>query len=311
MSAVVFDPGKPFAGVAYPWKALTFPLRAWPLAPTIFRVRTGDFDLVHVHYATHALVGPMSRTPFVVHCHGSDVRGVTPNSVAGRYLKAMLSRAGSVVYATPDLADAVRSMRADAVFVPNPIDSDTFGPGRLPERDVLLGVRLDPIKGAEVAIEATARLVAMRPSTSVTVVANGPLLQRAMDMLGGTRVELLERVAHDRMPALFRRHRTALGQFRVGAIGQYELEAMACGVPVVADFRHGGAYPEPPPIAVAFDAEAAANALRTLLEDEPLRAACAIRSRAWVVRYHDAVSVAARVRQVYDDVLLAAGRPPR
>lgn len=302
MDAVVIDPAKPLARLPYPWKLASVPLRAWPLIEAARRARSGRFDLVHVHYATHALVGPLSGRPFVVHCHGSDVRGVTPASPAGRYLQAVVRRAAAVLYSTPDLKPWARGLRADAVWLPNPIDVGRFTPAGEPDRDVLLGVRLDPIKGAEVAIEALAQLVADRPGTTVTVIAQGPLAKDAVRRLGPDTI-VQPPVRHDQMPALLQRHRVTLGQFRLGIFSQFELEALACGVPVVADVRHAEPGHEPVPVVQASDAGGAASALHRLLDDPPGRTALGASGREWVARTHGVEPVVERLGAIYRDVL--------
>src|SRR4029077_2465855 len=87
----------------------------------------------------------------------------------------------------------------------------------------------------------------------------------------GPRARFVSTVAHDEMPKLLGRHRVAIGQFRVGAVGQFELEAMACATPVVADFRFPGAYGTPPPIEPARDADEVAGAVGRLLDEDGRR----------------------------------------
>ena len=45
------------------------------LAATALAIRLRDCAIAQVHYATHSLVGLPSGRPFVVHCHGTDIRG--------------------------------------------------------------------------------------------------------------------------------------------------------------------------------------------------------------------------------------------
>ncbi len=304
--AAVFDPGKPGARLPYPWKLISAPARVGPIATAAWRIRRGRFDVVHVHYATHAPIGLLCGAPTVVHCHGSDIRGVRPASLVGRYLRAALDRAGAVLYATPDLADWAAGLRADASFLPNPIDTQAFRPTLAAERDVLLGVRLSPVKGADVAIEGLRELVRRRPGTTVTIIGDGPLLEKARLAIGA-RAIVVPPLPHGRMPALLARHRVTLGQFRLGILSQYELEAMAVGLPLVADFRFPGVYDAPPPVVDAASPEAVALALARLLDDEPERRAVSVEGRAWVAANHGVDRVVARLAATY----AAAGAGPR
>lgn len=303
MDAVVYDPPKFGGKFPYPFKVLTVLFRIGPLLRLIWTLRRGAFDVVHVHYATHGLLGVLVGVPFIVHCHGTDVRYVRRGTAKGRYLAWVMRRASAVLCSTPDLTTWVEPLRADAQFIPNPIDVEQFRPGQAPaDRDVFLGVRLDPIKGAETAIAALALLLDRRPGTTATVVDDGPLAAEAAQRLG-QRVEMAPRRDHDEMPALLVRHRLAIGQFLVGAIGQFELEAMACGVPVVADFQYPGAYASPPPLLYARSASAAEELLEETLGDAAALETLAIRSRAWVTTHHRPEAAASRILQVYKQAL--------
>lgn len=304
----VLDPPKPLAGLPYPWKIASFPFRAAPLAATALALRRDRREIVHVHYATQGVAAILAGRRYVIHCHGSDVRGARPGSVRGRFLAAILRRAALVLFATPDLAGDVRQFRPDAAFIPNPIDTAAFAPGADATRDVLLASRLDPVKGGETAIAGLARLLERRPETTVTVVAFGSLLDQARARLGD-RARFVAPVAHEQMPGLLRDHRVVLGQFRLGILSQLELEALACGVPVVTGFRYADAYLEHPPIIDADTGPEVAERLAGLLDAESRQARGAA-GRAWVVANHDADAVAERLCAAYAAAGLIARTEP-
>jgi glycosyltransferase involved in cell wall biosynthesis len=297
-SVALIDIPKPGVGLPYPWKLATIAARLPILLAIALRVRRRAPDIVHIHFATQALVGPLSGRPFVIHCHGSDIRGVEHSNLRRRLLRAMLARASLVLYSTPDLAEDARRLRADAVFLPNPIDVRAFAPGDRRERDVLLGARLDSVKAAEVAIAGIDLLLRRRPSTTVTVIANGPLAGHARALLE-SRVVFVPLVPRDQMPHMLGRHRVAIGQFGVGALGQFELEAMACGTPVVASFRFPEVYGTPPPIEQAHQPEEVATAVERLLDEDGRYENVATEARAWVASNHGSGLVAERLDLLY------------
>ncbi len=296
--ARVIDPPKPLAGLPYPWKVLSFPLRGFPIAATAAYLRRERRAIAHVHYATQGIAALMARRRFVIHCHGSDVRGARQGDLRGRYLAPILTGATLVLYATPDLGEDVRPLRDDAVFMPNPIDVTTFAPGGSASHDVLMPGRLDEVKGARVAIAGLAGLLDERPATRATVIAHGPLAGWARSLLG-SRARFLPPVPHEAMPSLLRDHRIVLGQFQLGILSQVELEALACGIPVVTDFRHDGAYDEPPPLARAQSAAEVADRLEELLDDEAALTRRAAAGRAWVLAHHDADRIVERLCKAY------------
>jgi glycosyltransferase involved in cell wall biosynthesis len=305
--ARVLDPRKPLAHLPYPWKVLSFPLRLLPILAAVMDLRRDRSALVHVHYATQGVVALAVGRPYVIHCHGSDIRGARPGSLRGRFLSAILWRAALVLYATPDLASDVGRFRQDAVFLPNPIDSAAFMPSGAATHDVLMATSLHPVKGARTAIEALAQLLERRPATTITVIASGPLLDLARSRLGD-RARFIVPVDHARMPDLIRDHRVALGQFELGILSQLELESLACGVPVVTAFDYPEVYEDQPPIQIARDPAEIAGRLADLLDDDERRSASSHAGRAWVVANHDLDRVADLLYEAYAGAGLIAGR---
>jgi glycosyltransferase involved in cell wall biosynthesis len=309
IDARLVDPARPGARTRYPRKLATRPLRVAALAAAGLELRRGSFDLVHVHFARLGFLGPMSGRPYVLECHGTDIRGVRPGSAWGREVAPFLRHAAAVLYATPDLQPWVEAFRPDAGFLPNPTEPPS--PGLLevdPDRDVLVGVRLDEVKGAERIAELLRGLTAARPSTTVTLVDHGPSV-RAVAAAAGSHVEVVPPLAHAAMPALLRRHRVALGQQRLGILGNYELEALAMGVPVATGYRRWEAYETAPPLVDQGTGPDAVARIVRLLGDEAERAVVAREGVEWVRRHHDPGVVAARLAQVYAAVLAGRRRP--
>jgi glycosyltransferase involved in cell wall biosynthesis len=302
--AVVVNPARPGAGLHYPWRAAALPFRGAALLGAAATVRRGHFDVRHVHYARFGFLGLLAGPPYAVHVHGTDIRGVRPGSLWARETAPFLRRARLVYYATPDLAEWLAPFRPDAIFLPNPIEIDRFtplaagDPARARRRDVLVGVRLSAIKGLAAILEVLRLLAAQRPETTITIVAQGEGLAEAQGVAGPNTV-VVPRTTRDALPDLFRGHRLALGQFLVGAIGNYELESLACGVPVVMRFDREDAYEVPPPLVSAADAADAAGQIGRLLDDEAALDHLAGRGHAWVEANHGAHSVAARVLADY------------
>ncbi len=302
--AVLIEPRRVGTGLRYPWKAVTLPFRGAALLGAALRVRRGGFDLAHVHYARFGFMGPLTGRPDVIHVHGTDIRGIRPGSLWARETAPFLRRAALVYYATPDLAEWVLPFRPDARFLPNPIETASFrplaagDPARPNRRDLLVGVRLSPIKGLDEIVETLRLLAVRRPQTSITVVAQGEGLEQAR-LAAGPNAVVVARTSRDELPDLLRGHRLALGQFAVGAIGNYELEALSCGVPVVMRFDRGEAYATPPPIANAANAAAAAERICELLDDAAELDGLAALGPPWIDANHAALTVAARVLADY------------
>ncbi len=265
-------------------------------------IRRRQFDVVHLHWAYMGWMGILGRYPYFLHCHGSDLRRNLRWPVLGRLTRSALKRAARVFYSTPDLAPLLSPLRPDAVFIPNPINLDRFQPlsarnGR--DARILMMSRLDEKKGIETAAAIVDEARRHNPAIQVDAFEWGTLKSRPL----GDGFNLIRRVPFGQMPALLGGYDILVGQFKLGAIGMSELEAMACGKPVIAYFNYPEVYDEPPPIVSTRDAKDGAAALLRLLEDRQMRKEMGEKGRAWVEAHHGHVEVARLVERHYREAL--------
>lgn len=293
-------------GGGLPWmvKPVVGPVRAVEWAQIIRQVREGDYDAVHIHYAYLGMLGVLGKFPYLLHCHGSDVREITP------FTRPMVDRAlhgaAKVFYATPDLASFVLARRPDAEFLPNPVDSVTFAPGAPASEssDVFICCALTDIKGAPRLLKACQRLADERPDIRITAIAGGDYTRRFQEL---PNIRLIPHQRRQDLPGVIAAHGVVVGQVLLGVVGMAELEAMACARPVVSWYRYDRAYPEPPPFVRAVDGVDIAEAVIRLVDDAAERQAIGDEGRAWVQRHHNVDEIAARVEAAALDV---ASRKP-
>jgi glycosyltransferase involved in cell wall biosynthesis len=274
-------------------KLAVSPLRFLDWVRLAWHIRRGRYDAVHIHYGYLGIVGLIARVPYVLHCHGDDVRDVE-RRIWAPLIRLAIRKARHVYYSTPDLAEPLHRMRPDAEFLPNPIDVEQFRPQPLPDdaEDVLIACALSENKGVSAILDGVERLSHSRPAARVTAFAGGSHTARAEAL---PNVLLLVHQPRAKLPGLMARHRVIVGQVHQGAVGMVELESMACARPVIAWFTYADAYPEPPPFVQASTGEEVAAAAERLLDD-PLRAAeIGAAGRAWVCRHHDAAAMAERL----------------
>jgi glycosyltransferase involved in cell wall biosynthesis len=145
-----------------------------------------------------------------------------------------------LVCTNPDFYDRNKG-RWFCKLIPNGVDCDRFRPGpaqredfRLP-RDrfiVLMVSALVSSKRVELGIESVSRI----PDAHLVIAGDGPLRQtidtKAGQMLPGRFTRLT--VAPDRMPALYQSANVFLHLSKEESFGNVFLEAMACGLPIVA-----------------------------------------------------------------------------
>lgn len=289
-------------GGKLPWmvKPIVGPVRAAEWAQIIRQVQAGAFDMVHIHYAYLGMLGVLGNFDYIAHCHGSDIREITP--FTRPLIERSLENASHVFYATPDLAGYVLSRRPDAQFLPNPVDSDQFIPTTpAVERDgVFIACGLTEIKGAPRLLDACRKLAACRPDIRVTAIAGGPY---TMDFRALPNVTLIPHMTRSHFRETINAHGVVIGQARVGAIGMAELESMSCARPLVAWFRHDRAYAEPPPMVRAVDGADIAAAVIRLHDDLGERESLGNASRTWVQHMHNLDGAAARVEGAAEAIL--------
>lgn len=307
---VVEDPRT--AGLADRLGSFSIPIRTRILLQQRQKVVRLDPGIVHVHNARHSGLYTVRGVPLVIHCHGTDVRDIEPTSLVGRYLRHQVGRAAHVFYSTWDLRSSVDAL-GGGEFLPNPVDTSEFHPyaSLERERDVLIGVQLSEGKGVTQIMELLREIVRRRPETTFSVL--DPAGRENDLAFLGDRLLTIGRVERARLPALMAAHRIAVGQFRSGSAGMYELECMASGTPVAMDLRERGGFAQPPPLPSFGSrpvAESAAWASGLLADPARCQAAGAD-VRRWVENVHGSEIVAKRVIEVYEEIACRAspGRP--
>ena len=274
-------------------KILVSPLRFFDWLKLARRVRAGHYDAVHIHYAYLGIVGLIARVPYVLHCHGDDVRDVE-RRIWAPLIRMSIRRARHVYYSTPDLREPLLKIRQDVEFLPNPIDMDQFRPLPLPEdaEDILIACALSENKGVGHIIAACELLAVRRPHTRIDAFSGGTATARANELAN---LLLLLHQPRQKLAALMTRHRVIIGQVYEGAVGMVELEALACGRPVISRFTYGDVYDEPPPFVSASNATEIADAAVRLLEDPAEATRIGTASRRWVELNHNADIIAGRI----------------
>jgi glycosyltransferase involved in cell wall biosynthesis len=200
------------------------------------------------------------------------------------------------------------------------VDVDTFTPegsnvrqdyGLAGKKVVLCVTRLVPIKNIPMMLDAIARLRAHRPDVVLVLVGEGPqqsvLETRARELRLGDAVRFIGYVPQQKTAAWYRSADVFALSSDFDNSPNVVLEAMACGLPIVATDVGGlREYVTPPAnglLTPKGDADLFAAALREFLDDDDLaRATGRFNRREAVSRFSWAVS-AARMREVYARVI--------
>jgi D-inositol-3-phosphate glycosyltransferase len=302
---------------------------------------TGDTDAIHANYWLSGLAGHRLKhelsLPLVSTFHTlARVKAETGDPEPDRRIDAETEVIGCsdaiLASCRAEVHQLVELYGADPQrieIVPPGVDHAFFSPGDrrgarqalgLGDQPVLLFVgRIQPLKGADVAVRALAELSASHPDALLVVVGgasgqDGPAEQaRVRDLvatLGLTpRVRFVPPQPHHLLSTYYRAANVCLVPSRSESFGLVALEAGACGIPVVAadvgglstlidDGRTGFLIDGRDP------AQFAAAAARVL--DDPALAAAMAQATVTRARRYTWSTTAARLRRLYGDLTARA-----
>jgi phosphatidylinositol alpha-mannosyltransferase len=312
------------------------PVALAPRAVTRTRAALAGFrpDVVQVHEPAVPVVGPAAvlgtSAPIVLTFHAAAEGGTLPRlaRLARPVGRALVRRAAALTAVSAEAAAFhARALGLDPdrfTIVPNGVDAARFGahrqaPGAGADGPTLLFVgRLEPRKGADLALEAFARLASDRPALRLRVVGAGPagraLAGRVADLPPdvAARVELLGAVTQADLPRIMAAADVALVPSRGGeSFGIILLELMAAGTAIVASdlagYRAVARSGREAVLVPPGDAAALAAAAARLLDDRAAAAALVAAGRDRSEEYAWP-RVAARVRAI---LAAAAAGPSR
>ncbi len=302
-----------------------------------FQQREGrSYDLVHSHYWLSGWVGQALKVrwevPHVIMFH---TLGEAKNRahlserepgyrIAGERIVAQ--GADRIICASQGEMDTLVNLYGvppqRVALVPCGVDTDRFrplSPARarrrlgLPLDDplVLFVGRIEPLKGIDILLRAAAQLegrfrLLVVGGDGQDADRKAALRALALDLGIGQRVMFLDAVPHDDLPLYYGAADICVVPSHYESFGLVALEAMACGVPVVAsgvgglrdtvqDGQTGYLVPWRCP-------EPFAERLDLLLSNEPLRRSLGREARAAVERFRWS-EVAARVEGIYHELV--------
>jgi len=293
-------------------------LYAWGSWPTLRRLR-GEAQLLDAHYlypdgVAASRLARRLGLPFVLTARGTDVNVLARRRIPRAWIRDALRRAAAVVTVSESLRRTLSEETGHPLerieVVPNGVDGDRFRPGDragarsrlgLPvEGTILLGVgRLAGGKRFDVAVRALS-LIRRDPPPLLLLVGDGPDRAR---IEGISRAEGLAgrvRFAGERLPEEMPGHYQAADLLvhpsdREGH-PNVVLEAVACGLPVVAS-RVGG-IPETmgeEGLVERNDPDAFAAAIEKALSSPPSRESLLRRASAFSWS-----AVGARVAEIFE-----------
>jgi glycosyltransferase involved in cell wall biosynthesis len=274
----------PLAALGFPGFLLAF---ARAVSST---VRHFQPDVIHAHWWFPAgWFASRSRVPFLITCHGSDVRLLDGRALVRTVARGVFRRAARVTavssFLAKDLQRLLPGVISDPVVTPMPLDIAAFGQAsevaRAHPARILYAGNLVPSKGVDVLLYAVAELGRRGVKCHLKILGEGPIrsdLQALARELGiDTLVTWSRFVPQTQMPSEYAAAMVTVLPSRGQAegLGLTLVEALLAGSAVVG--TSAGGIPEVVRHEITGltardgDAPDLANQIQRLLTDAPLR----------------------------------------
>lgn len=272
--------------------------------------------------------------PFICYEHGTMREFPFDDSAHGRLYALALKKAEKVIITNADCNRSAEKLNMDNyVFIPHIIDDDLFCPADYsPLREKLKkqnnceyifvapsrhhwkycppGLENSWFKRNDILIRGLGRLFRERPEISVLVVffewgREVELSKKLIRECGFEEKVLWEPIMSK--PALkdyFQAADIILDQFNdgIGTFGAVVPEAMACGKPVILNYKkelHTWCYPELPPAIHAWDEASICNSLENLIDNKEYRKEVGEKGNQWFTKYHSSKVVIDKMIDLY------------
>jgi len=284
-------------------------------------------DLLHVHYAyPHAVSAYLARLmtgrknlPIVTTLHGTDIALVRQDESFASLTRFGIVESDAITAVSSFLRSTTRSwfgIRKPIEVIPNFVDTDRFRPRDRTSGDKGTIVHVSnfrPVKRSLDAIRALG-LLRRKVDARLRMIGTGPELDEARALAGKLRVanavEFLGEEKH--IERELARADLLLSTSEFEGFGLAPLEAMACGVPVVAT-RAGGIAEVVEEGSTGLlvdvgDVEGLAQRMSELLTDGAMARKMGIAARDRAVRVFGTPRVVPKYERLYAKLLRSAGR---
>ena len=220
-------------------------------------LRRFSSDVAHAHWwIPSGLFVSRTSVPFLVTCHGSDVRLLERSTLIRSLAARVLGRAARVTTVSQFLADDLRGrlpqVNIPTVVTPMPVDISSFAAGErqpkaVPPR-VLYAGNLVPSKGVDLLLRAAAALSRRGVQFELKILGEGPAREMLRSLAGqlglGSKVTWGSFVPQAQMPQEYGASTVTVlpSRGRAEGLGLTLVEALLAGSAVVA--TPAGGIPE-------------------------------------------------------------------
>ncbi|AKB30501.1 Glycosyl transferase, group 1 [Methanosarcina siciliae T4/M] len=228
----------------------------------LIRKKNIKFDLIHSHFTwssgyVGAKLKAKYRVPFVVTAHGYDIyRLPFKDDEWKSKIEYVLNSADAIITVSRSNLECIRKLdvKTPVVVLPNGYREDVFHPlnpyeckrslGLSSDKKIVLTVgNLEEVKGHKYLIEAMGRVVKTRKDVICYIVGEGKLENKLKKQIKSSGlldyIKLIGGRPHNEIPLWMNACDIFVMPSLKESFGVVQIEAMACGKPVVATYNGG------------------------------------------------------------------------
>ena len=308
--------------LASPFGALGFPGFVWAFGRAVrTAIKRVQPDVVHVHWwIPGGWFASRGGAPYVLTCHGSDVRLLERGTLVRRLARPVFRKAARITAVSNFLAQDLRrllpGLEVPVLVTPMPVDVQGFLVGaavsKVDPPRILYAGNLVGSKGVDLLLRAAAELDRRGVAWQLKLLGEGPARRSLEDLAGeldiASRVTWGAFVPQSQMAAEYGASTvTALpSRGQAEGLGLTLVEALLAGCAVVGSAA--GGIPEVVQhgrtglIARDGDAVDLATQIQRLLTDAALRNRLTSAGREHVIRHYSPAAAIGRFLEIYDAV---------
>ncbi len=216
-----------------------------------------------------------------------------------------LRKADKVLVAVPDVVSIAKAYRKDALYLPNPVDTELFNPAPVSEAESIrvLLTDLSLEKGVDRFVRAFADFQKMSSDSTLALLYSGRNRQTILELVKklGVNYRILPPASRKEMPKLYHSSDVIATDFALGYLHMASLEAMSCHRPVIQFINEAYYLDEAPPVVPAMRHDETVEGL-LLLTDPKYRENVARKQEAYLRRHHEPRQIAMQVVQIYEEL---------
>jgi glycosyltransferase involved in cell wall biosynthesis len=259
-----------------------------------------EYDMIHA-LTELPIFAMFSRKPYVAFPTGDDINELAfKRTVKGILLRFSYKRAKAVIYPGPYMHESVKQLKLkNAIFIAPPWDYAKFKPGlEIKNKTCIFFHPTNQVwksKRNDVFLKAFSKLCKERDDIHLILIKRGNDFEKSLSLLSDSHCQgkyevLSSTLNQNEISELYNKSDFIVDAFTGGSIGLIGQESMASAKPLISYIDkelYQLLYGSIPPILSCRTEDEILLVLRNVVEKKNLYNKIGIKSREWILKYHN------------------------